>query len=837
MRPNPFFPNKSLNWTSSAVNNTRTGLHVPGTAFNYSIAASTTMNQSVNWTITVPKGVGPTTFLKFDWNGTVGKGTSAGYQLYNITRTQPTLVLSLVLNVTRIGPPYPFNFPGGPPLNATGGVPVSCALTDECYDLTRFAGDNMTLAFLLNSNSTGTGLKIRVSNIEIATVAAIPSLATFHSMSLNSSNMVTHNANLTLTYNATVTYKSASGLSKVHEWNQTVTTYYFPASYNPTGISLNGTTALWANPPPLGGFPIAQGSCSAAFCKNVRFIALNVTILAQKLSNAVVQSTSAAAEAAVQTTLGGVPTNFWVPGDTLQVRINDIQGVNVTGSNIVAVKDPNSLVLLNQTFSPPSRGLFLFNFSSVLPQSPLGGNWNVTSMFTNSYDYGVVFHVFRVEQVQVNQGSFSYSGDNNRLTVNGALSYGSNSTTKPANVAGNIFAVDSRSGPAPVRTPTITSGTSKGVYISNVTLVDGVFTFGESLIMTFTLVNPPSSGPVDVNATVDHEWTTGQTHGASVNIPLTLGDQPFTLSASNSYVYRLNATLTIGGIRLVVTSLARGNSVTVNIPAGIPPVTSVRQHSGLFKITVTSKTRSTPSPCGSITCTNSLESPTYAYVLVNPPMPGRLLASAPFTTISDGTFTASITSGGELGARNLVFLALGQDSNGVVIKVQDRPTPESTLLQASIDNIPTATAGQAVTVTLHLTANSTVVNMNITVSLDIDGKGVVQSQSGIYIPHGAKKDVAFSFNAPSVGVHSLTFFSPEYGAPLVMATLQVSVLQSNLQVIIPAIIGLAAAIVMLLFFLFRKKPQAVSEPSAKDKPSAGKTTKPSPGSSSSKSLT
>jgi len=823
-----------LNWTSSTVNNTQTGANVPGTAFNYSIATGTTISQSVNWTVTIPKGVGPTTFLKFDWAGTVGKGTSASYQLYNITNTKP----SLVLNVTRIGPPYAFNFTGGPPLNATGGVPESCASTDECFDLTRFAGDNMTLAFLFGSNLTGTGLRVRVSNIEIASVATSPSLATFHSMSLNSSNLVTHNANLTLTYNATVTYKSASGLTKVHRWNQTVTTYYFPATYSLAGISLNGTTPLWSNPPSLGGFPIAQGACTAVFCKNVRFIALNMTTLALKLSTAALRATSANAESSLWTTLAGVPTNFWVTGDKLQVRINDTQGVNVPGANIVAVRDPNSLVPLNQTFSPPSRGSFLFNFSSALPQAPLGGNWNVTSIFTNNYDYGVVFHTFRVEQIQVNQGSFTYSGDNKRLTVNGALSYGSNSTTKPANVVGNIFAIDSGSGPAPLSSPTITGGTSKGVYISNVTLVNGVFTSGESLIMTFNLVNPPSNGPVDVDATIDHEWISGQTHGASVTVPLTLGDQPFTFSASNSYVYRLNATLTAGGIRLVVTSLARGNSVTVNIPSGTPPVTGIRQHSGLFKITVTSKTRSTPSPCGTLTCTNSLESPTYAYVLVNPPVPGRLLASAQFTTISDGTFTTSITAGGILGARKLVFLALGQDPNWVIIKAQDKSTPESTLLQASIDNIPTATAGQSVTVTLHLRSNSTVVNMNVTISLDIDGKGVVQSQSGIYIPHGTTKDVTFSFNAPSgLGVHSLTFFSPEYGAPLIAGTLQVSALQSSLQVIIPAIIGLGAAIVILLFFLFRKKPQAVPEPSAKDKPVGGKVTKPNPGSSSSKSLT
>ena len=817
----------------STVNNTRTGVPVAGTAFNYTIKSTEVVTQSVNWTLTVPKGVGPTTFLKFDWNGTAGKGTSASYQLYNITKTTPTLVL----NITRSGPPYPFNFTGGPPLNMTGGVPASCASTDECYDVTRFAGDNMTLAFIFNSNSTGMGLKVRVSNIEVASVETSPSIATFHVMTLNPSNLVSHNANLTLTYNATVTYKSASGLTKFHTWNQTVTTYYFPTSYTLTSISLNGTMpSLWSNSPPVG-FPIAQGACTATFCKNVRFISINMTNLVQRQSTAALQATSTNAEASIQTTLAGVVTNFWVPGDTLQVRINDTQGVNVRGSNIVAVRDPNSLVPLNQTFSPPSRGLFLFNFSGVLPQAPLGGNWNATSVFANDYDYGVVFHTFRVEQVQMNQGSFAYSGDNKRLSLSGALSYGSNSTTKPANVVGNIFAVDSGAGPAPVSTPTITSGTNKGVYISNVTLLNGVFTSGESLIITFTMVNPPSNGPVDVNATVDHEWINGQTHGASVTIPLTLGDQPFTLSASNSYVYKLNATLTIGGIRLVITSLARGNSVTVNMPAGVPPVTSVRQHPGLFKITVTSKTRSTPSPCGSPICTNSRESPTYAYVLVNPPVPGRLLASAPFTTVSDGTFTASITSGGVLGASRLVFLALGQDANGVIIRAQDKSTPESTLLQASIDNIPTATEGQSLTVTLHLTSNSTIVNMNITVSLDIDGKGVVQSQSGIYIPHGAKKDVTFIFSAPSgLGVHSLTFFSPEYGAPLITGTLQVSLLQSSLQVIIPAIIGLAAAIVILLFFLFRKKPRTVPEPSAKDKPAGGRVAKPNPGSSSSKSL-
>jgi len=86
-------------------------------------------------------------------------------------------------------------------------------------------------------------------------------------------------------------------------------------------------------------------------------------------------------------------------------------------------------------------------------------------------------------------------------------------------------------------------------------------------------------------------------------------------------------------------------------------------------------------------------------------------------------------------------------------------------------------------------------------------------------------------------VHTFTFFSPEYGAPLITGTLQVSVLQSSLQVIIPAIIGLAAAIVILLFFQFRKKPETAPESSAKEKATGGKPTKPNPGTSTSKSLT
>jgi hypothetical protein len=808
-RPNPGFPGTSLKWFG-IVTDPKTGTPIPltGPAFNYTIGTNVVISQSVNWTkVNVPKGVGSATFVKFNWNGTIGAGTSAKYQLYNASKTLPAL------NVTEVGPPFPLIVP---PLNSTTivGVPFSCGYTNVCYDVTRFAGFNLTLAFIFNSNATGKGLRFQVSDIEVASVGTSPTEATFHSMSLNS-NKVQHAANMTLTYNATVTYKDALNRTKVHPWTWMVTTFYFPASYNLTSI-VNATTTLWSSSLSVP-HPVDQGPCLAPSCTKTQFIALNATTNTASGWKILIKAISSNAEASLQTTLAGIKTDFWVPGDSLQVKVNDTQGVNVAGSNIVSILSPSAPIAnLTQTFSAPSKGVFLFNFTIVLPQAPLGSNWNVTSVFFNNFDYGVVFHLFRVEQVQVSSGSFGYSGDSRRLTVGGSLFYGSNST-KPGSIFGNVVAIDSGSVSSPLTTSASSSSLGKGMYISNVTLLNGAFTSGVSLIGTFTVVNPTG---VNENATItlEHEWASQQSHGSSVTFTLPTGDFPFNpLNKSPTFAYKLNATLTLSGIRIVVTGLTSGNSVTVNLPAGTPPVTSVRQHSGLFKITVMSTTLLAPSPCGTPTCTNSIESPTYAYILVTPPLPGRLLASAPITMGTGGAFTAVMTSGGELGARKLVFVVLGQDPSGVTITTQDKSAPESTILQATIDGIPTATQGQSMTMILHLQSNSTILNMDITVGLNID-RQLVQSKSNVSISHGSKVDVAFTFPAPSgLGPHTFTFFSPEYGAPLITGTIQVSVLQSNLQVIIPAIIGLAAAIVILLFFQFRKKPETAPESSAKEK--------------------
>ena len=471
----------------------------------------------------------------------------------------------------------------------------------------------------------------------------------------------------------------------------------------------------------------------------------------------------------------------------------------------------------------------LENFTTPLPQdTSLLGLWTVNSTFINGYDYGFNSTSFTLEQLGVT--GFSYSGSNQRLTTGGTLTYASN-TSPATNVNGYVFAVDSGSGAAPLSTMTVTSGT--GIYISNITLLNGVFTSGDQLIMMFTLVNPVRTLAMNATLTIDHEWVSGVSHDSNATIAVPSGADTFTIQPA--YIYRLNATFTPGGIRIIVTGT--GNSISAMLPPGNPPVTSLRQHAGLFRITVNSEPVSVTSPCVPA-CTNSLESPAYAYVLVSPPVPGRLLASGNFTSTFTGAFSTIISSGKILGASRLTFLSLGRDSNGLAITVQGKSTQESTILQSKIDNIPTATQNQPLTLILHLTSNSTIIDMSITISLNVEGSGVVQSQSGILIPHGTSKDVSFNFNAPAkVGVYSLTFFSPEYGAPLITGTLQVSVLQSSLQVIIPAIIGLAATIVILLFFLFRKKPQTTPEPSAKDKSAGGKPIKPNPGTSTSKSLT
>ncbi len=186
--PNP--PNGTLTW-SSKFNSTQDGVPIPGTAFNFTIPKSPlgATAQNVSWTLNIPSGgvlqSSGFTYVKFDWNGTVGTGTGARYLVFNGTGPGAPLVRRIVASG---------NFTGSP-TNSTGiptGAPVACGPTDECFDVTKFIGYNLTLTFLFNSTTAGNGLKVQVSNVEVASVRIIQDPAFAHWMYQNPSKLQLH---------------------------------------------------------------------------------------------------------------------------------------------------------------------------------------------------------------------------------------------------------------------------------------------------------------------------------------------------------------------------------------------------------------------------------------------------------------------------------------------------------------------------------------------------------------------------------------------------------------------------------------------------------------------
>jgi hypothetical protein len=64
----------------------------------------------------------------------------------------------------------------------------------------------------------------------------------------------------------------------------------------------------------------------------------------------------------------------------------------------------------------------------------------------------------------------------------------------------------------------------------------------------------------------------------------------------------------------------------------------------------------------------------------------------------------------------------------------------------------------------------------------------------------------------------------------------VTILQSNLQILIPAAIGIVAAIIILGVYLVKRQPETIETPE-KTKPAGSKSKTPGSGNSPSKSLT
>jgi hypothetical protein len=154
-----------------------------------------------------------------------------------------------------------------------------------------------------------------------------------------------------------------------------------------------------------------------------------------------------------------------------------------------------------------------------------------------------------------------------------------------------------------------------------------------------------------------------------------------------------------------------------------------------------------------------------------------------------------------------------------------------------MDAIGPVAEGQSVTTTLHLKSNATKITAVITVDLNLQGSGKVAEQTGISIAPGASQDVTLSFKAPSsTGQYSISISSPQYSSPLASQTLQVTILQNNLQILIPAAIGIVAAIIILGIYMIRRQPEA-TEIEEKTKPAGSKPKTSGSGNPVAKSLT
>ncbi len=773
----------------------------------------------VNWTLVIPKGSCTgcsTTNILFNFFGILTKGTNASY----------TVVLPF--NNTKV-PGGSGNFTG--PQSFPNFVSKSCPEI-FCIDVTRYVGFNLTLSFRFGWNSSETGMTVDAGEIVVAARNTTPVQSSSNYMMLNSTDTskVTHIANLSLlNYNSSVSYRNPqSGQIITHIWSMEILNIFYPLGYTINSISLNSSKTLF---PTLPGVPFE--TCNSPSACSQALIALNMSDfvpLVLRNSTVAIRATTQNTISLLSTLVSSVPVSYFVPGDQLSVRVVNAPSASVsaslkTGKLNVTFVDPRgfSRSLTPLVTSTISGGVYNF----TVPTSPLG-LWSINATFASGFDLGVKSTTFTVQQIGLVPSSFSYIGSNTLLTVRGNLSYASNGTPA-ASINATVFAVDAASEPGPITT---TNSFASGLYIQNITLVNGVFTGTQPLTMFFTVINPTPAQGFTANLTIQQEWQGSQTHGASANVTLDLGDQPFTFGPR---VYRADIILLPSGMQITVTSLTTQNKKTVTGSLGVPPLVPSRQHAGLFKVAITSKQLP-----GTLTYSNLLESPTYAYLSSQAAaalIPSRLLAFKSFVTAPDGTFSATLASNRILAAKKLVLFVLARDANGIVLGNQD-PTAstDNTLLQSSLEAPSEVAVRQSVAPKVHLRNNSTKITFSLTINLDL-GSGTVASQTAV-LPPGGQQDLPFTFTAPSSpGVYVLTFSSPEYGAPLLTKTLQVSLLQSNLQILIPAIIGLVAALVILGFYLVRKSPEVAPETKEKQRPSSGKPSKPQTGQPSSKSLT
>jgi len=831
-------PGTQLVWFST-INATNDGHRIPGTAFNFT-STSPTFNsnptldrQEVNWTLTIPQSncASCSLVVRFNLFGNLTRGTSENFTLTpsinNTSVLPPGITGSFLGNQTT--PVYVCGL--------TRSTLSACAQPEVTIPVSnKWVGVSLRLSFRFGWNASNEALLGSVGEVVVASIDIAPKSSASNFMTQGSDpTRVLHTAKFfPIGYNTTV---------PSHVWSNEVINFYYPSGYNLTQLALNTTSNQIF--PSGSRVPFEKTACNDQPLCTQSLIALNMSeiIPSSFVRNSTIFITAISQNSLVRLNpvASGVATTFFVPGDTLGVNVTNRPSIAnaptslITGRlNITFVDRQGPETPTGQTFSTTTviGGLFNFTLPSDCGSNNLRcGQWTITATFDGGFDLGAMSSSFSVDLVQMS--SFSAGGSNTGVTASGSLTNSSGSALAGTN--GVVFAIDSGT---PINNPvtnTTKNPSSVGLYISNVTLVNGVFTQGQQLIMTFTLVNPTSSA-FNATVTIEHEWPGSQIHGVSATVQLGpkygLHDLPFT---SGPQAYQAGITLTPSGIRFVLTSLNTGNSETVPVTLGTDPVVSTRQHAGLFEITVTTMTGN------SVISTNSLESPPYAYVFGLASATNRYLAySSPFSADTNGRFSLTLTSDSILAANKLVMFALARDSRGIVLtnSPQNSGLSDSTTLQSTMDSIGPVAEGSSVTATLHLRSNSTKFTEIITVDLYLQGSGKLAEQTGISISPGASQDVTLSFKAPSTpGQYALSISSPQYGGgPLAGQTLQVTILQSNLQILIPAAIGIVAAIIILGVYLVKRQPETM-EKLEKTKPAGSKSKTPGSGNSPSKSLT
>ena len=798
-----------LVWLST-VNRTSNNIPIPATGFRFNVTHANLVaaKLEVNWTLIIPQfncrgcnGVS----VNFNFFGSLTKGTNATYALLNSTN---------------------------PPITSGTFSPTASLSCPEnfCLNATAYIGFRLTLMFTFGWNGTNvSGMHADVGEIVVASIGSAQTSSNNTMQLDNVSNQVTHTTTLSnIVYNDTLrTILHPGGSTLQKWWNMSIINIFYPGGYNIVGITINSTLLYPVSP----SVPLENDHCyvGSVNCSQ-SLISLNVTDFVPVSRNSTITITSHTPNSVSPLTAlsGGAPSQYFTPGDLIGVKIVNNPSISnasttlKTGQLNITFIDPTRTrqVLAGPTtpLQTISGGTFLYTMPPDCGVSNrLCGSWTIITTFLSGFDLGNRSISFNLDQIQIS--SFSSGGSNNGLTAQGTLAYVSSSL--PANAtSGIVFAIDAGT-PANTPVSTTNSSTGAGLYVSNATLVNGVFALGQQLIMTFTLTNPTNSA-YNASVTLVHEWPGSQPHGVNVNFTLGiadgLGDLPFT---SGPQSYQAAITLTTNGTQIVLTSLSTRNSKTISMSVGSSPVSPTRQHTGLFKIIVVTKTGT------STISTNTLESPPYAYLFNLPLSPSRYLAySTPFTTVSGGTFSITpIQSDSILGAKRLVVFALARDANGIVLanNPQNPGFSDSTVLISSMDPLGQVVQGQTVTATLHLKSNSSKITGTLIIDLNLQGTGKVAEKSGVTLTPGSTQDVTLSFMAPSThGQYALSFSSPQYaGGPLTSQTLQVTILQSNLQILIPAAIGIVAAIIILGIYLLRRQPER-EEPAEKTKSAASK---------------